>query len=61
MSIFYLPLLNSITKKLFLGTKNTGRAFVPLPSPKLCLWIIKTYFVNRSEHSRAEWKITVQN
>jgi hypothetical protein len=61
VSVFYLPLLNSIAKKLFLGTKHIGWTFVPVASPKLCPCITKTYFVNRSEHSRAEWKIPLQN
>ena len=33
ISIFYLTILNSLAKKLLLGTKNNGGVFGPLANP----------------------------
>jgi len=50
--LFALPQLNS--QKIVLRYKKYWKGTCPFASPKLCLWITKTYVVNRSEHSRAE-------
>jgi hypothetical protein len=46
---------------MFLGTKNIGGAFAPFASPKLRLWITKTYFVNTAGQSRAGQNRTEPN
>jgi len=37
ISIFYLFLFHSVTKKIFLGSKNIEGVFAPLTPLKLCL------------------------
>ena len=34
-NFFYLPLLNSVAKRIFLGIKNIGGAFAPHPKLRL--------------------------
>ena len=40
ISIFYLSLFHSVAKKIFLGGKNIGGAFISLTPLKLCLWVL---------------------
>ena len=57
MFIFYLPFLNSIAKKLFLGTKNIGRAPAPLHLLSYAYGLQKHMLLtdqNTAEQSRTE-------